>query len=79
MTPESIVEQLREKDVRQIDIIRRLRMPFTSRAIVSHVIHRMGRSRRVEAEIASILGKPLFEVFPDWYRQDGKTSKRKVA
>jgi hypothetical protein len=79
MTPESIVENLRERDVRQVDIVRRLGMPLTSRAIVSHVIHRMGRSRRIEQEIASILGKPLFEVFPDWYRKDGKTAKRKVA
>ncbi|MCH2092706.1 MAG: hypothetical protein MK141_14175 [Pseudoxanthomonas sp.] len=65
--------------MRQIDIVRRLGMPLTSRAIVSHVIHRLGRSQKVEKEIALVLGKPLFEVFPDWYRKDGKTAKRKVA
>lgn len=73
MQADAITEQLNAKGIRQIDVVTRLGMPRTSRTIVSLVIHGMARSRRVEAEIASILERPLEEVFPTWY---GRTPKK---
>jgi lambda repressor-like predicted transcriptional regulator len=77
MKPEDITAQLSEKGVRQIDIVRRLGMDLTSRPVVSMVIHRLSRSRRIEQEIGKALGRPLTEVFPEWYGADAR--KRRQA
>lgn len=76
MTPEVITESLRARGIRQIDIVTGLGMPLASRTIISLVIRRMSRSRRVESAIAEAIQRPLAEVFPEWYGPSAKNQRR---
>lgn len=67
MTPAEINKILKERGIRQIDVVARLGMPKASRVVVSHVIHRLCRSRRIEAEISRVTEKPLHVLWPEWY------------
>lgn len=73
MTPVEINNALQARGIRQIDVVTGLGMPKTSRIIVSNVIHRLSRSRRIEAEIARLIDMPLHVLWPEWY--DAEPSK----
>lgn len=78
MEPSEITSALQEKGFRQLDVVALLKMEKTTRTIVSLVINRQARSRRVEKAISEITGLPLQKLWPEWYSP--KTAKsRKVA
>lgn len=79
MNPAEIKKALVDQDMTQLDVVKRLKMPLTARPIVSLVINGKARSQRVEREIAKITGYPLHELWPDWYRQDGRRLKAQRA
>lgn len=81
MTPDLIRQAMQEREVRQIDVIERLGMPKTAAPIVSMVIHRRARSRRVEKAISEATGHELHELWPEWYSaaKSKAVKRRKVA
>lgn len=64
MHPADITAALKKLGVSQADIARECGV---ERQAVSSVINGRGRSKRVEASIASVLGVPLERLWPDRY------------
>ncbi|BCX12669.1 MAG: hypothetical protein KatS3mg067_1607 [Thermosynechococcus sp.] len=64
MHPEDIKAELRKRGWNGSKIAQKLGV---SRHCVSAVIRRRTRSAAIEQEIATLLSKPLYVVFPDYY------------
>lgn len=77
MKPFEITNVLQSHDVTQVDIAVSVQLPASSRTLVSMVIRRLARSRRVEQAIAQHAQLPLHKVFPEWYEPSGKRKKAK--
>ena len=74
MTPNQIKRALADAGLRQVDIVKKAGLPKTSRPIVSMVIHGLSRSRKIEATIASSIGRTKKETFPAWYAKNTSIS-----
>jgi transcriptional regulator with XRE-family HTH domain len=64
MTPRQIQIGLREAKTTQKAIAERIGV---SEMAVSLIIHRKSQSRRIMEAIAATLGKPIQEVFPEYF------------
>lgn len=77
MTPTEIQDALKENNTTQEAIAKELDPPVSAMT-VSKVIHRIIVSNRIMRAIASKIGRPHTEVFPEYYLQPPKRSTSKV-
>ena len=63
MKPNEIRAALLLKDIRPVEIARKLNV---GRSAVCNVITGYGKSRRIQEEIANMIGKTVEEIWPKW-------------
>lgn len=63
MKPNEILAALMLKGVKQREIAQKLKVTHVA---INHVIYGRGKSRRVQEEIARIIGRDVNEIWPQW-------------
>lgn len=76
MEPIDIKYALERIGVSQTGIATHLKVP---RSTVYAVIYGISRSRQVEEHVATLIDRPLSEVWPKWYGDQRQPRKRRVS
>lgn len=77
MHPAMIQAELKIQGLTQRDISKQI--GGVSDSAVHLVIQGRGRSKRIETRIAAVIGKPLADIWPQWYGPKAKRRRVRSA